>query len=315
MNVHRQAHTVPWHEAPGPPSVLAYMAHFLPPSVVSPVRTTDRNCTVITQSQNLTSPDAMTQILVEYFQSADFDATMQIPLSAVKHALKQFSREILGLTKVQIISIMSETQPDANGLVSYVEFASTASRMIYAMIDSSNQASRIQGIDLLARTSTAELLHGLDESTVLEIISEAFTRADTDGNGYLDKTEMVEVITSFASSDLALTEQEITALVSAVDEDEDGKVTYSELADFMLDVLKHLSKEEYIRSRAFGAEVEAMEAEMVAAGAVEDDEEEEEDEEALADPVAEGHQDAEGELEPEAAHAGEDTAEHPLIQI
>ena len=249
----------------------------------------------------------MTQILVEYFQSADFDATMQIPLSAVKHALKQFSREILGLTKVQIISIMSETQPDANGLVGYVEFASTAARMIYAMIDASNQASRIQGIDLLARTSTAELLHGLDESTVLEIISEAFTRADADGNGYLDKTEMLEVISSFASSDLALTEQEITALVSAVDEDEDGKVTYSELADFMLDILKHLSKEEYIRSRAFGAEVEAMEAEMEAAG-----EEEEEEEEGEADGAADAEAADAGE-EPDAA--GGAGGEHPLIQI
>ena len=217
----------------------------------------------IIQNQNLTSPDTMTQILIEYFQSADFGGSLQIPLKAVKSALKQFSREILGLTKVQIIAIMSETQPDASGLVSYVEFASTAARMIYSMIDSSAQASRLQGIDLLAQTSTAELLHGLDEDTVMEVIGEAFIRADTDGNGFLDREEMVNVITSFANSDLALTPQEVRALIAAVDEDEDGHVTYKELTTFMLEVLVHISKEEYIRSKAFTAEVERLGEDVV----------------------------------------------------
>ena len=61
------------------------------------------------------------------------------------------------------------------------------------------------------------------------------------------------------TGELALKPGEINALVAAVDEDQDGKVTYAELVDFLFDVLVHLERENYIQEVAFSAELDRLE--------------------------------------------------------
>jgi len=49
------------------------------------------------------------------------------------------------------------------------------------------------------------------------------------------------VLMALGAGDLALKPGEINAMIAAVDEDEDGRVTYGELVDFLFDVLTHLA--------------------------------------------------------------------------
>ena len=49
------------------------------------------------------------------------------------------------------------------------------------------------------------------------------------------------MLMALGAGDLALKPGEINAMIAAVDEDEDGRVTYGELVDFLFDVLTHLA--------------------------------------------------------------------------
>ena len=61
------------------------------------------------------------------------------------------------------------------------------------------------------------------------------------------------------TGELELKQAEINAMVAAVDADEDGKVTYGELVEFLFDVLTHLERENYIQEVAFSAELDRLE--------------------------------------------------------
>ena len=86
----------------------------------------------------------------------------------------------------------------------------------------------------------AEFLNILDEETIKDVLAEAFEEADKDGNGVLDVNEVQHVLKSLGVGQLALKPGEINAMIAAIDADEDGTVNYTELVDFLFDVLNHL---------------------------------------------------------------------------
>lgn len=58
-----------------------------------------------------------------------------------------------------------------------------------------------------------------------------FERADTSGDGKLDRTEFNAIISS-PSLNLSLTEQEVQKLWEATDQDNSGKITFQEFVPF-----------------------------------------------------------------------------------
>lgn len=225
----------------------------------------------------LQSSDALTQMLLEEFeakerssQGPDSDGVVlgKMPSSYVKSALTLLSNEMLGLSKLQITSIMSEAKrDDETKLVDYMVFAPTAARMIYSMIDLSSQALRVDAIAKISESEGAQLLHSLNGDTIKHVLKMAFEEADKDGNGTLDQMEIAEVLQALGAGELALKPGEINAMIAAVDANEDGKVTYAELVDFLFDVLTHLERENYIQEVAFSAELDRIEEAEAAAAA------------------------------------------------
>jgi len=211
----------------------------------------------------LQSPDALTQMLLEEFEakerSVDGIVSGKMPMQAVKQALTVLSQEMLGLSKLQITSIMSEAKMGDGKMVDYMIFAPTASRMIYSMIDLSSQALRVDAIAKISESQGAQLLHSLNGDTIKAVLAAAFTEADKDGNGTLDREEVADVLMALGAGELALKTGEISAMIAAVDENEDGKVTYGELVDFLYEVLTHLERENYIQEVAFSAELDRIE--------------------------------------------------------
>jgi Ca2+-binding EF-hand superfamily protein len=95
-------------------------------------------------------------------------------------------------------------------------------------------------------------LHQFDRDDVRELIAFAFQEADVEGRGALDRDQVYDILSDLGANSLDLKPGEINALVSAVDENEDGEVTYAELTDFLCNVLEHLSRERWIQEVAFG---------------------------------------------------------------
>ena len=159
---------------------------------------------------------------------------------------------MLGLSRLQIASIMSEAKVDEETEeVEYATFASTAARMIYSMVYLAAQAVRVDAVAKVAETEGAEFLNTLDEETIKDVLVEAFEEADKDGNGVLDVNEVQQVLKSLGVGQLALKPGEINAMIAAIDADEDGTVNYAELVDFLFDVLNHLERERWIKANAF----------------------------------------------------------------
>ena len=206
----------------------------------------------------LESADALTMALIEEFQRKETtiggkdEPLGKMHRNLVKQALVDLSAEFLGLSKLQITAIMSEATTIENDEVDYEIFAPSAARMIYSMVDTASQAQRVNAIAKLSNTEGAHVLHQSDRDDVRELIALAFQDADVAGRGALDRDQVYDILSDLGANSLDLKPGEINALVSAVDENEDGEVTYAELTDFLCKVLEHLSRERWIQEVAFG---------------------------------------------------------------
>lgn len=205
----------------------------------------------VISNQALQSTDGLQQALLQEFETQDLVGAGVLSVSKVKKCLASVSSELIGLTRLQILSIMSEAAPDADSNVDYVKFSVTAANMIYTMVDLDSQTQRVNAINQMALTEGADLLHGLNSETVKQVMLAAFKEADVDNSGALNHTEILDVLQAMGAGELQLQGYEVNSLIAAVDADEDGEVQYGELVDFMYDVLTHLNREKFVQELAF----------------------------------------------------------------
>ncbi|GHP04881.1 hypothetical protein PPROV_000363300 [Pycnococcus provasolii] len=203
----------------------------------------------IIQDRAYNSTDGLESLLVDAF--GDGFASIK----ELRSCLEDLSYEILGLTNMQIFSIMSMAEKNDDNLVDCLKFAKAAANMIYSMIDNEAQSKRMEAIRAMSESDAAHLMRGLSQESVKEIMAFAFEQADADKSGYLDRAEMMTCLESLGSTDLALRPHEIRAIANAIDENEDGRVSYKELLDFMLDILMHIEREAYVQEVAFENEM------------------------------------------------------------
>ena len=198
-----------------------------------------------------TSSDELEQLLLTYFESADEDGGGYISQKKCKAALEEASYDVLGLTRMQIVTIMSESGVDGQGRVDYKKFARSAATIIYNLMDNSKMSERVQAMQTLADTPGMDMLRGMDRETVCDIFEQAFLAADTDGSGTLDYGELYDLLQAIGTGELALTDREISALLSVFDPNDDGEVTYSEFITTLFDTLIYLNREDHIQEIAF----------------------------------------------------------------
>jgi len=213
----------------------------------------------VLSNQALQSTDGLQQLLLQEFESFDSEGTGVLAIPHIKKALTLISSESLGLTRLQILSIMSEATQDPDGMVDYKKFSVVAANMIYTMVDLDSQTQRVSAIKQMALTEGADLLHGLNAETVKQVMLAAFKEADVDGSGELDQKEILDVLQALGAGELQLSGSEVNALIAAVDVDGDGFINYNELIDFMYDVLTHLNRERFVQDTAFNKALDDLE--------------------------------------------------------
>ncbi|GAQ80608.1 troponin C [Klebsormidium nitens] len=193
------------------------------------------------------SADDIEVLLVQAFAAEDRERTGLLLQRQIKGVLTDLSREGLGLTRMQVLTLMSEAEPDEEGYVNYRRFASGAAHMIHSLVDVSHQADRAAAIESLSRSAGVQQLRNLSRDAVRGILEEAFRAADEQGAGALERSEVIEVLQELASSQLGLTPRDVNCLMAALEENSEGAIEYEQLISFTFDVLQHLDREEYVQ--------------------------------------------------------------------
>jgi len=201
----------------------------------------------VLNNQVLQSSDELEQELVVTMSQYDEENTGKLPHRLVKRILEDMSFQFLGLSTFQILAVMAEEPADSQGMVNILKFASTAAAMIYTMVDLSGQNLRVAAVEHLSATEGANYLRGLSTDEVKAVLHEAFQECDKDGSGTLTVLEVRDALLELGEGHLPLSDKDMTAIMTAIDDDENGVVDYAELVTFVYDLLDHLDREEYIR--------------------------------------------------------------------
>jgi len=198
-------------------------------------------------SKALQSADNLELEIVSSLEEADKEGTGKLTRKAIRGVMEDLSYDVLGLTRVQLVSIMSMADADGEGLIDIIKFARAATGMVYSLMDRSQQKTRADAIEKFAQTEGAHLLHNLEPAELRGMMLEAFRAVDEDAVGALAPDQVYDVLQELGNGDmLKLSNEDVNSMLAAVDENDDGFVEYEELVDFIIDVLMHLDRDRYV---------------------------------------------------------------------
>lgn len=198
----------------------------------------------------LHSSDNLQQHLLELFRALDTDGTGLLKATLVRDVLEK-GFEDQKLTRMQVIAIMSEANLDDSGRLNYTEFIPTAAIMLHALMDMRNIKKRVDAVKRYSQLpSSQSVFKGMKIEDAQQILLVAFQATDVDRSGFLEPREVQSILGTIKGK-LTFTQEEVNSLLTAVDEDRDGKIAYKELVGFMSEVLSHMNREKYVLDSAF----------------------------------------------------------------
>jgi len=172
------------------------------------------------------TPTQLEEFLADLFRRSDAAGSGELSATQLKDALRAAD---LGLTTLQIHTVLAEAEEGENGAVAYEAFAAVAADLIYRLLDSESQMARMDALRALAKPSAGSevLVHNLDAQTLADTLTALFEDADTEQSSSLPKATVKRLL---QASDVGFTPKEVACLLAAADEDVDGSVMYHALA-------------------------------------------------------------------------------------
>merc|ERR1712196_295043 len=178
--------------------------------------------------------DELTTYLLEIFRGADLSSQGLLHKIDVVDLLK---RGDFGLTKIQTLAVMAEAEIDENGFVDYEKLAPLAASIIRSIWDQNADYDR--AVYMEGQEASGEQIFGRDAQEVYDTVLAAFHEFDADRNGHLDPTEFKQCLMQTELLGRPLTDKEFTSVLAAVDEDQDGKISYEEFLKLVLEVMQY----------------------------------------------------------------------------
>merc|ERR1712006_15602 len=133
------------------------------------------------------------------FNLFDKKRTGAIPIGDMGTVLRSLGQNP---TEAELAALMEEVDKDKSGTIEFEEF-----------------------IDLMARTNKTK-------EQMEEEIKNAFLTFDADGSGFIDREELVNVLTTMGDP---VDEETINGMIAEADLDGDGKINYAEFTKIMLE--------------------------------------------------------------------------------
>ena len=113
------------------------------------------------QTKALQEAGELESVMLDAFAEKGMGDNGKLARKQVKKAFEAISYDFLGLTRVQIVTIMSLAEADGQEMVDVPKFVRGASQMIFKMMDTSKAADKAKAMETLSKTDGAEMLHGM----------------------------------------------------------------------------------------------------------------------------------------------------------
>merc|ERR1712178_143751 len=149
-----------------------------------------------------------------------------------------------GLTKIQVLAVLSEAQTDDHGFVAYEPLCAPAAAMIKSIWEQNADMDRAGKMAQLAQESGVDMLFGRPKQEVMEEIMQVFEVYDKDSNGSLDPQEFRNCLNETGLLGRPLEAKEVETVMLGIDENDDGRVDYTEFTNFALEVLEYYYREQ-----------------------------------------------------------------------
>uniref|UniRef100_A0A7S0VQW8 EF-hand domain-containing protein n=1 Tax=Hemiselmis tepida TaxID=464990 RepID=A0A7S0VQW8_9CRYP len=186
-------------------------------------------------------PSELASFLIDLCQKMDTNLSGYLKHSRIAQCLRDAD---LGLSKFQIMMVMSEAPKDSDQGVAYEKFiSSVAVPMIRNIVDveESVQFKRTKAWKQVQDAEQqAELILGMSRDEFTKVMGTVFQEFDVDESGYLDETEFENAM---RQSGIPFTDQQVMMLLSASDVNDDGRIQYGEFAEVAVQLMSYVQRE------------------------------------------------------------------------
>ena len=184
--------------------------------------------------QEMRPPTELEMFLIERFNEVDAGGSGMLNTIQLRDTIKNCD---FGLTRIQIHSILANAEYDEEGFTNYAKYAPIFAELIYKALDSDAQMERREAIDALSQNF--DTVHDLAPDDVANHLMDLFMQQDPSGTGGLPFNAVVHAL---QSSQMAFSDMEIKAMISAADMDESGTVFYASLAQAAFYILQYIAQ-------------------------------------------------------------------------
>lgn len=187
------------------------------------------------------SPSDLEQVLMKLFLEADLDNSGFLDRTEFSNVLKSAR---LNLSKSQILDILAEADENEDDKIQYAEFVPVMVDLLQSIRARDAAETVMEQVESEVRSEVEEmLLKGLPQEELKDMMQRVFNKADTDGSGTLSRHEFKECL---RAAELGLTRKDINVILSQVDVDRDGVVSYEEFIPVCIEVLVERFKNEIV---------------------------------------------------------------------
>jgi len=204
------------------------------------------NADTLSQARELVSnlsTEELAETLESIFVQADTDGNGTLDKDEFRNCLEQTE---LGLTPDVVNALAAKVDFDADGLISYHEFAPLCYDLLVEVVNMEIQRGEVEAAEdafvKQARMLEAEeeMYRGMSSEEIEQLVVEIFEAVDTGGTGELNPQEFAAALTM---SRLELTPDEVEEFMAHLDTDGNGKISFSEFVPVALQILKEITRE------------------------------------------------------------------------
>lgn len=179
----------------------------------------------------LDNSDAETLVL-GIFIMADVDKSGFLDRLEFSNVLRNAD---LKLNERQIRQILSEADDNEDNVIEYREFLPVMVDILQGMRADQEAQQMVEEADVLVTDAVEDLLlRGMSREDLEKLMMQVFSKSDVDKNGTLDRKEFKHCL---RSAHLGLTRKDINLVMSSIDLNGDGVISYKEFVPVCYQVL------------------------------------------------------------------------------